>query len=521
MSGGPGHDPLIGTLAANYQLVARLGSGGMGEVYKGVHTSIGSRVAIKVLHPTIRSEAETEQRFLREAQAVNRIAHEGIVKVLDAGRLATGQPYLVMELLEGRSLSEQLRAGGLTIVDACRVMADVLDALAAAHAVGVVHRDLKPANIFLTRTGRTVVLDFGIAKLIGNEGPERLTRTGTAVGTPHYMAPEQIADREVGPATDLYSAGVVLFEVLCGRVPFDGPLIEIMNAHLYGQPPPPQVLRPEVPVAISEVVLKALKKTPADRFASAAAMRGALCATSGVAPSVAASASGIAFNHGAPDAAPHRPLGSELATEHVPDGPPVAAGRQAAPPPKLATPTAPRSRPWLAGLAGGMVVAIIALVAWQLDRSGAATPVTAASSTSDPAFKPVEPRSTTVPIDAAPSDEPRAAWGDERRLRAPREPGEPGEPGAPGEPEPPGERDLDIEPDVSAAHSSGEGETVRGSRGSCQSAVAINYNDMQRITCEPDGTEAWACRCERKNRLVRTCKTSVESPCSEQNCCGF
>jgi serine/threonine-protein kinase len=269
----PAGDPRIDTMAGNYRLVARLGSGGMGDVYKAVHATIGSRVAIKVLHADASRHAGDEERFLREAQAVNKIDHDGVVKVLDAGRLDNGRPFLVMELLDGASLAQ--RAGRLGVVAACRIMIDVLDAIAAAHAVGVVHRDLKPPNIFRTKSGRTVVLDFGVAKLLAPDSV-RLTVTGAAVGTPHYMAPEQIRDT-VGPSADVYAAGVVLYELLCGRLPFDGEsALEVMNSHLQREPVAPRTLRGDIPAAVQDVVMKALAKDTAHRFPSAVAMRDAL-----------------------------------------------------------------------------------------------------------------------------------------------------------------------------------------------------------------------------------------------------
>jgi tRNA A-37 threonylcarbamoyl transferase component Bud32 len=358
-------DSLIDTLAGNYRLVERLGSGGMGEVYKGVHTTIGSRVAIKVLHATAAREADGEPRFLREAQAVNRIEHDGVVKVIDAGRLDGGRPYLVMELLDGMSLAErQHRARAakpdqsdriqlrLPIRDACQIAIDVLDAVAAAHAAGVIHRDIKPPNIFQTRAGRTVVLDFGVAKLLAADAPVRLTLTGAAVGTPHYMAPEQIQDRDIGPHTDIYAIGVVLFELLCGRLPFEGadPL-DVMKGHLERRPPPPRALRPEIPHAIQNVVLTAMAKEPAKRFASAAAMRDALRAAL--------------------------------------DAPPVAADASAPPPPVIdASPASPRRRkvPVMPFVAVGIAAAGIAIAVWWVVRDPDDETTTAARPARDAAI---------------------------------------------------------------------------------------------------------------------------------------
>src|SRR5512139_542426 len=264
-------------MAGNYRLVARLGAGGMGEVYKGVHDAIGSKVAIKLLHATAARDRSLQERFLLEAKAVNRIEHPGVVKIIDAGRMDNGRPFLVMELLDGSSLHDLHKAGKLSLVDACRAMVDVLDALAAAHAAGVVHRDLKPANLFRTKYGRTFVLAFGVAKLMASDAPVRLTMTGSAIGTPHYMAPEQIRGKPVTPAVDIYAAGVVLFELLCNRRPFDHTDEDgVMAAHLEQRPPPPRALEPAIPLAVQDVILTAIAKYPAKRPPSAAAMRDAL-----------------------------------------------------------------------------------------------------------------------------------------------------------------------------------------------------------------------------------------------------
>src|SRR5688572_8520759 len=232
-----GSDPLIGTMAGNYKLVERLGAGGMGEVYKAVHPSIGSKVAIKLLHAVAARAPGIQERFLIEAQAVNRIEHDGVVKIIDAGRLESGRPFLVMELLHGESLQQIKKRARMPVSEACKVMIDVLDALEAAHRAGVVHRDLKPPNVFRTKSGRTIVLDFGIAKLMAPEANLRLTLTGMAVGTPHYMAPEQIRGLPITPAVDVYAAGVMLFELVCGRHPFEGDNDEsLFEGHLVKRP---------------------------------------------------------------------------------------------------------------------------------------------------------------------------------------------------------------------------------------------------------------------------------------------
>src|SRR5688572_19929646 len=192
-------DPLLGRSVGSYRIARRIGAGGMGEVYRGVQPHIGSRVAIKVLsHECAKSPALVE-RFFAEARAVNVIRHENIVNVIDLSALPDGRPYIVMEHLEGAPLSAILRRfGPLPLGTLTRLIGDVLDALDAAHAKGVVHRDLKPDNVFVSRSGRAKVLDFGIAKLRPDLAAlSDATRTGALLGTPHYMSPEQALGQSV------------------------------------------------------------------------------------------------------------------------------------------------------------------------------------------------------------------------------------------------------------------------------------------------------------------------------------
>ena len=371
-------DPLIDTMAGNYRLVSRLGAGGMGEVFKGVHETIGSKVAIKVLHATAARERSAQERFMLEAKAVNRIDHPGVVKVIDAGRLDNGRPFLVLELLDGHSLHELKKRGKLALDDACRAMIDVLDALAAAHAAGVIHRDLKPANVFRTRDGRTVVLDFGIAKLMDANAPARLTLTGSAVGTPHYMAPEQIRGEQPTPAFDIYAVGVMLFELLCGRRPFDNAGEQtVMQGHLERRPPPPRALEPSIPIAVQDIILKALAKDPARRFASAADMRDALRSALDGAPVM----------HGASPWA--RPDPDAVATS------PASPRVRVPPPPPTDTPSvvvAVRERSKLrqfALIASGVTLAIVGVILFVFARSQNAPPAKTAAPviTSDAAIE--------------------------------------------------------------------------------------------------------------------------------------
>ena len=268
-------DVLLGSELGNFRVARVLGRGGMGTVYAGVHLTIGSAVAIKVIAEEYARDAELLERFFREARAVNLVKHEGIVNILDFARLPDGRPYITMELLEGKTLRDLIRAGSLPLGGLVTAMIEVLDALAATHAIQIIHRDLKPDNVFISSGGRTKVLDFGIAKL-SSAGPMR-TQTGVVLGTPEYMAPEQISGGACDVRTDLYAIGVMLFEGVTGERPFDAASdYELMRAHLASPPPVPSTLRADVPPSLDDVILCALAKQPGDRFSSATAMIEAL-----------------------------------------------------------------------------------------------------------------------------------------------------------------------------------------------------------------------------------------------------
>ncbi len=276
-----GEDLLLGTTIGAYRIARLLGVGGMGRVYKGVHPTIGSRVAIKVLSRECSDRRDLVDRFFSEAKAVNMIRHESIVNVLDLATLPDGRPYIIMEYLDGAPLAAivehavatrtPLPLGGLA-----RLAVEVLDALAAAHAKGIVHRDLKPDNIYITPSGRPKVLDFGIAKLT-DMGAGRATRTGSLLGTPHYMAPEQAAGRPVDHRADIYAIGVILFECATGTKPFlADSLFDLLRKHVEEPPPSPRSIRGDLSSELESVILTALAKAPDARFGSAQAMSVAL-----------------------------------------------------------------------------------------------------------------------------------------------------------------------------------------------------------------------------------------------------
>ncbi len=274
-------DALLGTPIGPYRLARRLGRGGMGAVYLGVHSSIGSRVAVKVLLPVAAETPTLVERFFAEARAVNVIRHESIVNVLDLDVLPDGRPYIVMECLDGQPLSAYLTRWQPFPIDVLiRIAIEVLGALEAAHTAGITHRDLKPDNVFVTTLGRAKVLDFGIAKLRPEQGGlSDATRTGTLLGTPHYMSPEQAASQPVDHRSDLYSLGVILFQGATGRCPFDGTsLYELLHQHLHEPPPSPGASRPDLPPELEAIILRALAKHRDQRFQSAREMGEALVA---------------------------------------------------------------------------------------------------------------------------------------------------------------------------------------------------------------------------------------------------
>lgn len=261
-----------GQTIRDYILEAKIGLGGMGEVWRSRHTLLDKLVAIKVISDELLSDPEFETRFLQEAKAQARLYHPHIVPVTEFFREAN-RYHLVMPLVEGPSLAARLATsrGPLPLEEALRIAQDVLSALDYAHQQGVIHRDVKPSNILIDHTGHAYLMDFGIA-LVMNE--ERRTRTGKSVGTPHYMSPEQIQHpKQLDHRTDVYSFGCVLYEMLAGRAPFDATSEEgdvdylIKAAHVHQAPEPMRKWNENVPEAIEAVARRALQKNPAERFA--------------------------------------------------------------------------------------------------------------------------------------------------------------------------------------------------------------------------------------------------------------
>jgi serine/threonine-protein kinase len=276
--------PLVGAvLDGKYSLVRLLGRGGMGEVYEARHVRIGRRVAVKFLHGELALRAGIASRFENEAKAAGGIEHENIAAVFDVGALPGGTQYLVMELLEGEDLRRVLsREGTLPLIRVADLLIQACNGLDAAHRQGIVHRDLKPANLFLTKraNGKDLlkVLDFGIAKLLDADGIVDATKTGTAVGTPQYMSPEQArGEREIGAQSDVFSLGVILYELLSGRRPYEGEsLLEIVHKIVTQPPAPLEQVCPGLPGAVYDVVRKAMATEPSARFHGASELAEAL-----------------------------------------------------------------------------------------------------------------------------------------------------------------------------------------------------------------------------------------------------
>ncbi len=261
-------------LGGRYRLERLIATGGMAQVWAATDETLTRRVAVKLLHPHLAADETFIARFRAEAIAAAKLTHPSIVAIYDTCTDG-GEEAIVLELVEGPTLREWLdEHGPLEPGQAAEVVAQAADALEAAHRAGIVHRDVKPANILLCADGRVKVADFGIAKAA--EGSE-LTATGTMLGTAKYLAPEQVEGGPVDPRTDVYALGIVLYEALCGRPPFDGESdAAIALARLHRAPMRPRQVRAGVPRALEEVVLRALSRDPDDRYVSAGALRGAL-----------------------------------------------------------------------------------------------------------------------------------------------------------------------------------------------------------------------------------------------------
>ncbi len=277
------------TVGERYRIIKKLGQGGMGAVYSAEHVLIEKQVAIKIL--TTQRSRELMTRFAQEAKAASKIGHENIINITDFGETEDGAAFLAMEQLDGHDLGHVIRtSGALPIARITGIFLQVCRALAAAHNKGIVHRDLKPDNVFLIeRGGRpdfVKLLDFGLARVTAVEAGSRLTKSGTILGTPEYMAPEQVRGDAIDGRADVYAAGCMLFEMLTGDIPFvGGNYMVVLQKHMTMAPMPPSSVKPAAGITpeLDALVLKAMAKSPDDRFASMDELALALRLATGVA----------------------------------------------------------------------------------------------------------------------------------------------------------------------------------------------------------------------------------------------
>jgi eukaryotic-like serine/threonine-protein kinase len=379
----------IGSRVGDYEILEILGAGGMGRVYK-VRNVLSDRIeAMKVLLPDLEGNPGLADRFMREIKVQASLDHPNIAALHTALRIEN-QLMMLMEYVEGVTLDKMMEAGPMPIGKAVDYIAQVLSALAYAHARGVVHRDLKPANMMVTSSGVVKLMDFGIAKMTADR---KLTQTGSTVGSLYYMSPEQIKGAiDLDPRSDLYSLGVSLYEVVTGARPFQGDSeYSIMAAHLQKNPPPPIQISPNLPSGLNEVILQALEKDPAMRFQTADAFRNALLYA--CKPAEAA----VAATAAAPSAATVRPQAA------IPS-----------PPPPAAQPGSSHRGLWI-GVGALVVLAVIVVGALQLPKfrksaaenvpaepPAASSPATAPSPEITPAVPSAE---TPAPATPAPSQE--------------------------------------------------------------------------------------------------------------------
>jgi serine/threonine-protein kinase len=285
----PAPDPFIGReiLDGQFKILQKIGSGGMGSVYKASQPAMNRLVGVKILHPKLNNRKDLTSRFRREARAMSHLTHPNTTKVFLYGELEDGSLYIVMEYLEGKNLNQTVRADGpFAVARALPILIQVCGALDEAHKTGIIHRDMKPENIFLCQQGALrdypKVLDFGLAKVTEREmrpGSLILTQEGMVFGTPEFMSPEQAQGAALDPTSDIYSLAVILYEVLTGKLPFDGKgAIDFISLHVNAKPIPLSERVPGLtfPPLLDEVMARALEKKPVDRFATAAEFAAAM-----------------------------------------------------------------------------------------------------------------------------------------------------------------------------------------------------------------------------------------------------
>jgi serine/threonine-protein kinase len=406
-------EPIGNVLADKYRIEGLLKRGGMGAVYRGTHLMLQKTVAIKLIKPELVTSEDTIRRFHREARAASQLDHPNIVTVYDLGQAEDGTLYIAMELVPGTSLKELVKKEGpLQPERALRLAKSIASALALAHRNQIIHRDLKPQNIMVSEDSegreQPKLLDFGIAKTFESEGPA-LTSTGLVLGTPHYMSPEQAKGTAVDNRSDLYALGIILYEMLVGKVPFDDKSIPaILVKHLNEMPRPLSQLRPGLDPALEAIVLRCLEKEPANRYQSAEGLSEALSA----AESVLGAASGEPhlppIPVKAPAELPRTMAGAKPTTQGVsaPDRRTQPTVRVAEPP---TTRAVSRSRNKGLAIAVGVAVLLLLAIAVVAGLRGIASFFDGESKTATPSAQSeqVPPGTPAVaPIDSPPKEVP-------------------------------------------------------------------------------------------------------------------
>jgi serine/threonine protein kinase len=384
---------MIGERVGNHKILTKIGQGGMGTVFQGEDTTLGRKVAIKILNPNLLEKGGKElERFEAEAKVQASLNHPNIVTLYQF------EPYrdsycMVMEYVEGKTLSEVIKSSGpLPAHIVVNLSKQVLDGLGAAHRLGVVHRDLKPSNVMITGDGVAKVMDFGIAKV---EGGKRLTESGALVGTVYYMSPEQVRGEKVDARSDVYSFGIIMFEMLTGRVPFkEDSDFSIMIHHVQTPAPPPTQLLPDIPSALEDIVLRCLNKDPATRFQSAGEIVAALEAFEEQERALGRSQMYSKRYLAEWIASPRKEAPGSPAPPPLPMPQPVVQGRPPLPPPipRPAIPAKKSLAPLLILLV--LVVAAVAATLYVRNRAASAPPE------SLQVLQPTEPGQAQPPVEA-------------------------------------------------------------------------------------------------------------------------